>query len=248
MSMANNLRNFVSQNLIGVVKWGEHVRMLNDGNRDHGAIEINLVNLADKEKPTRRFKVSMTSSYIKPPLGHMEFLDFDNPGWAIDGTLSGETRTLIADYIKKSVGLKAEDPVPTPVVEAPKPAPVLTAGTRIPVPAQAVVYFTNPGESVAGLRELAAFVTRVRSPSAIDMIVFPPASEPFHRENVPRRDGNNFACRWEFVDGESPRKSDDTLYEMLEQAIATVDDLKTRIDRLESKRGRAVRAQDDGAE
>lgn len=240
MSMQNNLRSFVEQKLQGVVVWERHVKTLNDGSRDHAAIEIN-VPIPPSGREVNHYRITVTSAYIEPPLGRVVFHDLDR-GEEFSGNISDATWKRISDHIRRSSGFVTEHSIVDPgyqhSVASVLQAPVVAPDGRVPHMAQPIVYFTNPGEAVAGLSELAAFVTRVVSPLAVDLVVFPPASEPFHRENVPRRVGANSACRWDFQSDEvSAPKSEDDVYGLLDQAMKDIDELKAKVETLEAKRG-----------
>lgn len=183
LSMLQNIRIFVDTKLGDVVKWTNCEAGQSDANRGSARIPIDGM----------VFTVSCTGSYTDPPLGIVRMRD--DSGKVIEGQKRDVLWAEIASYIRGRVAEKrgtAKPPDPQMAVILPDTkgsvkvsAPPATDG-RHPHLGQGVKFILGRGEVISGMTELAALVTRVNSPTSVNLTIFPDGGEPFWRNDVPR--------------------------------------------------------------
>lgn len=144
----------------------------------------------------KRYRIEVTSAYIQPPLGQILMRDMMN-GTMIERQKGDDAWHEIAAHIRGS----SPNVVAMPKSEvAPLAEPEQMTDGRAPFLAMSAKFITERGEAVGGMEELAAMVTRVLSPTAVSLTVFPDTGEPFWRNNVQRRSATRRHNCWDFAD------------------------------------------------
>lgn len=149
----------------------------------------------------RRFRIEVTSSYIKPPLGEITMTDLGTQH-VIAGKKSDDLWKQIEGHIRGTPYTAATE---AKAETAPQGAtvtslPLEPSDGRMPYLAQPVLFITERGCAIGGMTELAAIVTRVISPTVVSLTVLPDTGEVFWRSNMRRRSAaQQFNC-WDFAD------------------------------------------------
>lgn len=189
ISQLQSIRVFIDAKLSDLVLWSACTPE-GDCNADAA---VALIRVKGKS-----YRITSTSSYVKPPRGELALLDLET-GHEIRGAKGDVAWSEIEAYIRRRV---KDEPEPAPVVEAlaradeqPKPK---YPDDRVPYLGQGVIYC--PDWPMGGMTKLAALVTKVISPTMVCLTAFPVTGELFWRENVQRREGKSRSNVWDFAE------------------------------------------------